>query len=47
VRHTNKQEQAPVSVLVGGIDIDQSDLTFQEMMSTGSFRVVRNEALRR
>ncbi len=41
------QEQAAVSVLVGGIDFDQSDLTFQEMMSTGSFRVVRNEALRR
>jgi len=41
------QEQAAVRVLVGGIDFDQSDLTYQEMMSTGSFRVVRNEALRR
>ena len=41
------QEQAAVSALVGGIDFDLSDLTYQEMMSTGSFRVVRNEALRR
>ena len=41
------QKEAAVRVLVGGIDFDLSDLTFQEMMSTGSFRVVRNEALRR
>ncbi len=41
------QEQAAVSALVGGIDFDLSDLTYQEMMSTGSFRVVRNDALRR
>ena len=41
------QKEAAVKVLVGGIDFDLSDLTFQEMMSTGSFRVVRNEALRR
>ena len=41
------QEQAAVRVLVGGIDFDISDLTFQEMMSTGSFRVIRNAALRR
>ena len=40
-------QEAAVSALVGGIDFDLSDLTFQEMMSTGSFRVVRNEALRR
>jgi hypothetical protein len=41
------QEQAAILALVGGIDFDLSDLTYQEMMSTGSFRVVRNEALRR
>ncbi len=41
------QEEAAVRVLVGGIDFDLSDLTFQEVMSTGAFRVVRNEILRR
>lgn len=42
----NTQEQAAVSALVGGIDFDLSDLTYQEMMSTGSFRVIRNNELR-
>lgn len=41
------QEQAAVLALVGGIDFDLFDLTYQEMMSTGSFRVVENEDLRR
>jgi hypothetical protein len=41
------QEQAAISTLVGGIDFDLSDLTYQEMMSTGSLRVIRNNALRR
>ncbi len=40
------QQQAAVSALVGGIDFDLSDLTYQEMMSTGSFRVIRNNELR-
>ncbi len=41
------QEQAAVASLIGGIDFDLSDLTYQEMMATGSFRVIRNETLRR
>ena len=41
------QEQAAISSMVGGIDFDLSDLTYQEMMSTGSFRIVRNGTLRR
>lgn len=39
--------QAAVMTLAGGIDFDLSDITFQEMMSTGSLRVIRNNALRR
>jgi hypothetical protein len=41
------EEQAAVASLIGGIDFDLSDLTYQEMMATGSFRVIRNDALRR
>ncbi len=40
-------QEAAVRTIVGGIDFDLSDLTFQEMMSTGSLRVIRNNALRR
>ena len=40
-------QEAAVSAIAGGIDFDLSDLTFQEMMSTGSLRVIRNNALRR
>ncbi len=40
-------QEAAVRAIAGGIDFDLSDLTFQEMMSTGSLRVIRNNALRR
>ena len=40
-------EQAAIFILVGGIDFDLSDMTYQEMMSTGSFRVVQDNILRR
>lgn len=40
--------QAAIGTLADGTgDFDLSDITFQEMMSTGSFRVIRNTALRR
>ncbi len=48
-RRANKvsPEQAAIYYLVGGIDFDLSDMTYQEMMSTGSIRTVHNINLRR
>lgn len=40
--------QAAIGALASGTgDFDLSDITFQEMMSTGSLRVIRNTELRR
>jgi len=48
-RRTNDMspQQLAIFQLVGGIDFDLSDMTYQEMMSTGSIRVVQDNVLRR
>jgi len=40
-------QQVAIIRLIGGIDFDLSDMTYQEMMSTGSIRVVQDNILRR